>query len=220
MCVPISCGVYAAPAHGTVSPTGARTVGQTVTISCNAGYELTGDERFSAQPTCQANGNFTSGKQCTRQSCGPFPNIAHGAAVPASGALSGQRVVVSCNAGYKVRGDSFVVCDTGLYRIYSAVPSCERISCGTLKIANGVALTAADMLFEDTTEVSCNAGFYLFLKRTLSSGSQSHAQCTSYGEPNATPLLFFLQDHRPNTIAQKRFLVAKLQAPFLWWQSA
>jgi len=196
-CVPISCGVYAAPAHGTVSPTSARAIGDTVTISCNAGYELTGDDRFSANPTCQANGQFTSGKLCTKRSCGPFPSIANGAVVPASGVVSGQSVVVFCNAGYQVTGDTSVVCDTGEYQIYSVSPSCGRISCGTLSIANGVVLTAGEMFLEDSTQVSCNAGFYLRLVRTLRSGRQSHAECTSLGEPNATPLVSFLQDHRP-----------------------
>ena len=69
-CTPISCGSYVPPANGAVSPTGERTYGQTVTITCNAGYEPTTDERYSSTPSCQANGVFTTGKQCHQTPCG------------------------------------------------------------------------------------------------------------------------------------------------------
>ena len=69
-CTPISCGSYVPPANGAVSPTGERTYGQTVTITCNTGYELTTDERYSSTPSCQANGVFTTGKQCHQTPCG------------------------------------------------------------------------------------------------------------------------------------------------------
>ena len=181
-CTPISCGVYPAPSHATVSPTGARTFGQTVTISCNAGYELSGDARFSASPSCQSNGEFTSGKLCARRACGPFSDVPNGGVFPSSGALSGQRVVISCDAGYEVHGDDSILCDRGQYQITTA-PSCERISCGTLQVNNGIliSLTAANMLFGDTAEISCNAGYYLSRTRALSGGGQGHAECTAYG---------------------------------------
>jgi len=51
-CNPISCGSYPPVLYGTIMPTGERTMAQTVTISCNAGFTLTGDDRFSATPTC------------------------------------------------------------------------------------------------------------------------------------------------------------------------
>jgi hypothetical protein len=133
-CTPISCGSYPAPAHGTVSPTGSRGYGQTVTITCNAGYELSGDGRFSATPSCQANGEFTSGKICARKSCGAFPSIAKGIAFPASGALSGQHVVISCDDGYEItQGDTSVLCDKGVYQIATS-PSCTRVSCPAITV--------------------------------------------------------------------------------------
>ena len=133
-CTPISCGSYPAPAHGTVSPTASLSYGQTVTIACNAGYELSGDDRFSATPSCQANGEFTSGKICARKSCGAFPSIAKGIAFPASGAVSGQRVVISCDEGYEItQGDTSVVCDKGVYQL-ALSPTCTRISCPAITL--------------------------------------------------------------------------------------
>jgi hypothetical protein len=178
-CSPVSCGAYTAPANALVSPAGARSYQQTVDISCNSGYELTADDRFSATPTCQANGEFTSGKWCARTSCSPY-FIANGTTTPSAGAMSGQRMVISCNHGYQISGEASVVCDKGQYQI-STPPSCERISCGNLNIADGKVVMSTGTLFGDTTKVACNAGFYLF--RMRGTESALHAECTSYGEP-------------------------------------
>ena len=178
-CLPVSCGAYAAPANARVSPTGARSYQQTVNISCNAGYELTADARFSATPTCQANGEFTSGKRCARKSCSPFL-VANGMTTPSAGAVSGQRMVISCNRGYQMSGEASFTCDKGLYQM-STSPSCERISCGNLSIVDGKVMSSTGMLFGDTTKIACNAGFYLF--RMRGTESAFHAECNSYGEP-------------------------------------
>ena len=178
-CSPVSCGAYTAPANASVSPTGARSYQQTVNISCNSGYELTADARLSASPTCQANGEFTSGKWCARRSCGPF-SVANGTTTPSAGAVSGQRMVISCNRGYQISGEASVACDKGQYQM-STLPSCERISCGNPIIANGKAIASTGMLFGDTTKVACNAGFYHFRMRGIEGAL--HAECTSYGEP-------------------------------------
>ena len=173
-CTPISCGSYSPmPTNGAVTPTGARTYGQTVTITCNTGFELTGDARFSATPSCQANGEFTAGKMCARKACGPFSAIPNGAAFPASGVLSGQRAVVSCDDGYEVLGDASLLCDRGEYQ-FTTSPSCVRISCGLLSVENGMSQRQTPLLFGDTEEIQCNAGFDF-------SASEMHATCTAFG---------------------------------------
>jgi hypothetical protein len=172
-CNPISCGVYPAPAYGTVSPLSARTYGQTVTITCNTGYELTGDARASATPSCQANGQFTTGKQCARKACAPFSSIPNGAAFPDTGVLSGQRAVVSCYKGYELTGDVSLLCDRGAYQITTS-PSCRQISCGLLSVQNGLSTLQTPILFGNKTEIRCNAGF------TFSSQTMT-AECRADG---------------------------------------
>jgi hypothetical protein len=172
-CNPISCGVYPAPAYGTVSLTTARAYGQTVTITCNTGYELTGDARASATPLCQANGQFTTGKQCARKVCAPFSAIPNGAAFPDTSVLSGQRAVVSCYKGYELTGDVSLLCDRGAYQI-TTFPLCSQISCGLLSVHNGLAALKTPILFGNKTEIHCNAGF------TFSSQTMT-AECTDSG---------------------------------------
>jgi hypothetical protein len=172
-CNPISCGVYPAPAYGTVSPLSVRTYGQTVTITCNTGYELTGDARASATPSCQANGQFTTGKQCARKACAPFSAIPNGAAFPDTGVLSGQRAVVSCYDGYELAGDVSLLCDRGAYQI-TTYPSCRQISCGLLSVQNGLSTLQTPILFGNTTEIRCNPG-YTFSSQTMT------AECRADG---------------------------------------
>ena len=176
-CTPISCGSYPSVSYGTIAPAGVRTLGQTVTITCNAGFTLTGDNRFSATPACQDNGQFTSGKLCARSTCGSFPEISHGEAFPSSGVVSGQHLLITCDEGYEVSGDSSLLCESGVYQITNQ-PSCHRISCGSLQVANGRAVPSTDILFGNKAEIHCNAGYFLSQQ---SAGSQAQAECTAYG---------------------------------------
>ena len=49
-----------------------------------------------------------------------FSAIPNGAAFPASGVLSGQRAVVSCDDGYEVLGDASLLCDRGEYQFMTS----------------------------------------------------------------------------------------------------
>jgi hypothetical protein len=176
-CSTISCGSYVPPLFGTVSPSGPLTYGQAVTITCNTGFELMGDDRASATPTCQAVGNFTSGKVCVEKSCGPFPAISRGTVFPASGVLSGQEVLVVCDDGYAVNGDSSIRCNRGAYQIATS-PTCQRISCGVLQVVNGRSLPSTNILFGDSAQILCNTGYGL--SRQRADGSMQ-PNCTLYG---------------------------------------
>ena len=58
----VDCGNLTHPTNGSVNHTAGTTVGQTVTYSCNTGYNLVGD----STRTCQAAGNW-SGSEPTCQ---------------------------------------------------------------------------------------------------------------------------------------------------------
>jgi hypothetical protein len=176
-CSPVSCGSYVPPLYGTVSPSGPLTYGQTVTITCNTGFELMGDDRASATPTCQAVGNFTSGKVCVQKSCGAFSTISRGTAFPALGVLSGQEVMVVCDDGYEVSGDSSILCNRGAYQIKTS-PTCQRISCGVLEVVNGISLPSTNISFGDISQILCNAGYGLSTQRA---GGSMQPNCTFYG---------------------------------------
>ena len=164
--------------NGKITPIGIRKFGETVAITCDAGFTLTGDDRFSATPVCQANGQFTSGKLCAKSACGSFsPVFSHGSAFPSSGVVSGQHLLITCDEGYEVSGDSSVLCESGVYQTTNQ-PSCNRISCGNLQVANGRAVPSTNILFGDKATIKCNAGYFLSQQ---SAESQNQAECTIYG---------------------------------------
>jgi len=178
ICARVSCGSFPSVVNGKITPIGERKFGETVAITCNTGFTLTGDDRFSATPVCQANGQFTSGKLCAKSACGSFSSVfSHGSAFPSSGVVSGQHLLITCDEGYQVSGDSSILCESGVYQITNQ-PSCNRISCGNFQVANGRAVPSTNILFGDKAEIKCNAGYFLSQQ---SAGSQNQAECTTYG---------------------------------------
>jgi len=177
-CTKVSCGSFPSVVGGTVTPSGERKFGETVAITCDTGFTLTGDNRFSATPVCQANGIFTSGKLCAKSACGSFsPVFSHGSAFPSSGVVSGQYLLITCDEGYEVRGDPSILCESGVYQTTNQL-SCHRNSCGNFQVANGRAVPSTNILFGDKADIKCNAGYFLSQQ---SAGSQNQAECTTYG---------------------------------------
>ena len=99
--------------------------------------------------------------------------------------LSGQHLLITCDEGYDVCGDSSVLCESGVYQL-TAQPSCHRISCGSLQVVHGRAVPSTNILFGDTARVECNAGYFL---NQQSAGIQMHEECTAYGLPPSSYLL-------------------------------
>ena len=81
--------------------------------------------------------------------------------------------MVSCDDGYEVLGDASLLCDRGEYQ-FTTSPSCVRISCGLLSVENGMSQRQTTLMFGDTEEIQCNAGFDF-------SASEMHATCTAFG---------------------------------------
>ncbi|XP_078661435.1 CUB and sushi domain-containing protein 3-like [Branchiostoma floridae x Branchiostoma belcheri] len=128
--------------------------GDTVTFSCNEGYELIGSENR----TCQANQSW-SGVQtnCSKKACPelPLPNNGN----RTEGHLYGDTVTFSCNEGYELIGSENRTCQAD--QTWSGVqPNCNRKACPELPILNNGNRTEGH-LYVDIVTFSCNEGYEL-----------------------------------------------------------
>ena len=106
------CPPYPAVPNGQVSPQTALSVGQSVTIQCDAGY--TGDpgpDDGTDQPTCAANasstsapGYYTPGIRCAPISCGAYTPPVDGTVSPTGPILYNQTAAIACDTGFAPSG--------------------------------------------------------------------------------------------------------------------
>jgi hypothetical protein len=169
-CTPVSCGIYLPPANGAVTPATERKFGESVTITCNAGYELSGDQ-YTSTPTCQANGNFTSGKFCSPKTCAALSAPSNGMIFPPQAIASQQSVFVQCERGYETTTPANLICVNGQYT--GQMPNCSTITCGSLSVQNGIVSPAGPVRFNSSISVRCNVGYF------LQDGISSTAVCTA-----------------------------------------
>jgi hypothetical protein len=158
MCTLANCGKYIQPANGIVTPTTERKYGESVTITCNAGYELSGDQ-YTSTPICQANGNFTSGKFCAPRTCAALSAPQHGLIFPPSGIASQQSVFLQCERGYETTTTANLICVNGQY--IGELSTCSRVSCGSLIVPNGIVSRTGPVSFNSSISVACNTGYFL-----------------------------------------------------------
>ncbi|XP_019634973.1 PREDICTED: E-selectin-like [Branchiostoma belcheri] len=128
--------------------------GDTVTFSCDEGYELIGSENR----TCQADQSW-SGVQtnCSRKACPelPFPNNGN----RTEGHLYGDTVTFSCDEGYELIGSENRTCQAN--QSWSGVQTnCSRKACPELPFPNNGNRTEGH-LYGDTVTFSCDEGYEL-----------------------------------------------------------
>ena len=114
------------------------TTGQTVTVTCHAGY-FGGSGGGTAK--CYTDGTFTA-LSCLAKSCTPAGNIANSNKATA-GSITGkttETVIVTCHAGYSGTGTTdcqtngefstlptCVECETGRYNDQTHQPLCKNV---------------------------------------------------------------------------------------------
>ncbi|XP_019645823.1 PREDICTED: uncharacterized protein LOC109486433 [Branchiostoma belcheri] len=128
--------------------------GDTVTFSCNEGYELIGSENR----TCQADHTW-SGVQpnCNRKACPELPVLNNGNRT--EGHLYGDTVTFSCDEGYELIGSENRTCQAN--QSWSGVqPNCNRKACPELPFPNNGNRTEGH-LYGDTITLSCDEGYEL-----------------------------------------------------------
>ncbi|KAI8485711.1 hypothetical protein Bbelb_365450 [Branchiostoma belcheri] len=143
-------GIAKAPTNGAV--TGSNTLGDTVTYSCDPGYNLVG----SATRTCQADLTWTASD--------PTCEAPTNGAVTGSNSL-GDTVTYSCDSGYNLVGSATRTCQADLTWTASA-PTCEVVQCLVLTSPTNGAVSGSNS-YGDVLSFTCDTGYNLVGSTTL-----------------------------------------------------
>ncbi|KAH3851516.1 hypothetical protein DPMN_093998 [Dreissena polymorpha] len=181
-CTLIDCGEVNPPINGTVSR-GATTYGSVVTITCNSGNTLIGNNTSHCQHTgIWSHENFT----CKYVDCGPLHKPLGGYVTPLDTSY-GTLASFKCNIGYQLFGNDSSFCDTdGNWTSNNF--TCNIIDCGRPpEIKNG-RMNFSATVFQSNANVMCDTGYVLSRSNTflicLSNGSWSfyEFQCNPVGK--------------------------------------
>ncbi|XP_078589882.1 uncharacterized protein LOC144870048 [Branchiostoma floridae x Branchiostoma japonicum] len=155
-CSKVACALIDPPTDGAI--VGGRAVrfyGDSMTVTCNSGYEMTGSSTRSCQADRSWSGDETA---CHRVSCGELAGPENGAKFGDS-YLYEDVVTFSCNPGYGLQGSADRTCQAD--RTWSGEEaSCTRLPCPVLDSPDNGAV-AGDHLFGDVATYSCDTGYEL-----------------------------------------------------------
>ncbi|KAI8498132.1 hypothetical protein Bbelb_240760 [Branchiostoma belcheri] len=156
-CTPVQCLTLTAPTNGAVSPTGLVSYPNSVTFTCNTGYQLNG---FSAA-TCQADGTWSNPvPTCTPVQCPARTAPINGAVSPTGAVSYPNGVTFTCNTGYVLIGAAAAACQAdGTWS--NAVPTCTQIQCPTLTAPPNGALSTTATSYQTVVTFTCNTGYQL-----------------------------------------------------------
>ncbi|XP_078666466.1 uncharacterized protein LOC144908605 isoform X2 [Branchiostoma floridae x Branchiostoma belcheri] len=157
-CNAVQCPARAAPANGTVSPTGAVSYPNGVTFTCNPGYTLNG----ATAATCQANGTWSHPvPTCPPVQCPTRAAPANGAVSPTGAVSYPNGVTFTCNSGYTQNGQATPTCQAnGTWS--NPVPTCPPVQCPTRAApANGAVSPTGAVSYPNGVTFTCNPGYTL-----------------------------------------------------------
>ncbi|KAI8510781.1 hypothetical protein Bbelb_116970 [Branchiostoma belcheri] len=148
----VACPELPVPTNGNM--TGGHLYGDTVTFSCNEGYELVGSENR----TCHTNQSWSGAQPiCSRKLCQQLMAPSNGNI--SGGSSYGNVVTYYCDAGYEISGDKERTCQSD--QTWSGTqPTCARKPCPELPHPTNGNRTEGH-LYGDTVTFSCNEGHEL-----------------------------------------------------------
>ncbi|XP_065189195.1 sushi, von Willebrand factor type A, EGF and pentraxin domain-containing protein 1-like isoform X2 [Sycon ciliatum] len=137
-----------------------RTIGTTVAVSCNPGYQLLGLSTVN----CMAGRIWTQLPTCEDIVCSTLPTITNGVAAPISTARYGV-ATVQCMAGYTLSGSLTTTClPNGSWAL--PIGTCNAITCPVPTIPDGMATPVVASVPQQYT-ISCSSGFTLVGSNTV-----------------------------------------------------
>jgi len=153
-CVADACPSLSSISNGFLSSTVTVFVTDSVTYTCNSGYNLFG----TATTQCMADKTWSStAPNCVLFNCASLAEVLHGTL-----SVSGQTansIIYSCDNGFTINGPSTTTClDTGLWTSVST--TCDAILClSSPRVpANGVVSTMVGRT-GDSLAYTCNQGY-------------------------------------------------------------
>ncbi|XP_066302889.1 sushi, von Willebrand factor type A, EGF and pentraxin domain-containing protein 1-like [Branchiostoma lanceolatum] len=153
-CVLKQCACLEAPPFGSIAVSGGCDVSDTVTFSCNSGYELQGSVSRSCQTTQQWTG---SQPFCVKIQCPPLNAPANG--MKFGGNEYQETVSFTCSTGYEIVGTSTLTCQAD--QTWSdTVPACIRSQCPVPQAPPNGDVTGSNE-YGNTVTFGCEVGYRL-----------------------------------------------------------
>ncbi|XP_035665048.1 sushi, von Willebrand factor type A, EGF and pentraxin domain-containing protein 1-like, partial [Branchiostoma floridae] len=195
-CAGRQCPPLAAPTNGVrTPPTGETFYQDTVTFTCNTGYQLNGVSPL----TCRADGTWSNTvPTCTPVQCPVLTSPTNGVRTPATGANSYQnQIIITCNTGYVLTGTGTLTCQAdGTWS--DTAPTCTPVQCPELAVpTNGARIPATGAnSYQNQITFTCNTGYLLTGTGTLtcqadgtwsdnaSTCTHSSVRCPTLNAPN------------------------------------
>ena len=166
------CEPMAAPLHGTVSPEGVMHEGDTISVSCAAGYSLRCDDDSDAcsTVTCQNDGDNNGiylpdgAAECVGQ-CGAYPMVLNGEVLPSGPAHVDDVIDITCNDGYQLNDEanSPATCiDSGSGgRFDKTSAACVAVCDAYPPVEHGTASPDGPGVQGDEVTIICDEGYEL-----------------------------------------------------------
>ncbi|XP_038054938.1 CUB and sushi domain-containing protein 3-like [Patiria miniata] len=157
-CPAVDCGPLPAFQHA-IPSTSLTTYETTVTFTCEAGYQLSGDVTGK---TCDASGGWAGeDPQCAGGStCGSPPFPSRGLLIPFKPLYQPDETVkFSCFAGFEVDGATNATCrNDGTWS--DSVPTCQMIDCGPLPVYQFVTPVTTATVFATSVTFRCDDNYH------------------------------------------------------------
>uniref|UniRef100_H2Z7B0 Sushi domain-containing protein n=1 Tax=Ciona savignyi TaxID=51511 RepID=H2Z7B0_CIOSA len=200
-CRVITCEDRTAPSQGTISTTSTKpfTLGNTVSYTCNNGYQLSG----SNTAECQQNGRWSAPPPaCRAIECGEPDQVSNARIIftfkGTDAYIPGSFVRYSCLTGYSMIGAGQVTCQNSGQ--WSAFPTCEEIKCRDIRRpqSGSYESSASSNIVGAVVTFECISGYSLVGESSitcLDTALWSNSEPTCRGSSCSTP---------PNTDADIR----------------
>ncbi|XP_078583742.1 CUB and sushi domain-containing protein 3-like [Branchiostoma floridae x Branchiostoma japonicum] len=149
-CLEDTCPAPTSPTNGAV--TGTYLFGDTITFTCNTGYNMAGSSTLTCQSDLTWDG---SPPTCTIVQCSPQSSPPNGAV--SGGNSYGDVATFTCNMGYNMVGTSTLTCQAdGTWS--GAAPTCAIVQCPVQAPPDNGGMTGSNS-YQDIVQFTCNSGY-------------------------------------------------------------
>ena len=179
-CTEIICVNYTLPTNSNIEPStpNGLTYNTNITVTCNPGFDLTGDGVVN----CMADGNWSTSPTCNIKSCPNFTipeNSQISPIYPAT--VYNSFYAVICDEGYDISGENNVTCLAN--GTWSAQPTCNATVCVNYTIPGNSFIeppVVSGHKYQTNITVTCIAGYDI--------DGENIVMCMADGNWSASPI--------------------------------
>ncbi|XP_063689600.1 uncharacterized protein LOC134822438 [Bolinopsis microptera] len=127
--------------------------GQTITITCNNGYIISGNSELTCDGT-----DFGTLPTCQIQQCATV-TVEHALITPSQPVNFDITITITCNNGYSLSsGNGELTCDG---TDFGTLPTCQIQQCATVTVEHALITPSQPVNFDITITITCNNGYSL-----------------------------------------------------------